>query len=121
MLKRLLVTVVFVIFALSLVGCKANSPVNNPSGNPSESATSSVAQSNNSAVEPAISRDRAKEIAFEHAGVKADSVYDLEVEPDRDFGTLHYEVDFESGGYDYSYDIDAQSGEIINSEKVVDR
>ena len=58
-----------------------------------------------------------KKIAFEHAGVTADTVFDLETEFDHDNGRAEYEIDFESGEFDYSYDIDAVTGEIIKNNK----
>ncbi len=64
-----------------------------------------------------LTLDDAKKIAFEHAGVTADTVFDLETEFDHDDGRAEYEIDFESGEYDYSYDIDAVTGEIIKNNK----
>lgn len=64
-----------------------------------------------------ISRDEAKKKAFEHAGLAEKDVTGLKVDLDRDNGTLKYEVDFHHGGYEYDYDINAETGEIISSEK----
>ena len=64
-----------------------------------------------------ITPEEAKSIALKHAGVKESEVRDLEVELDRDDGTLHYDVDFEKDGYDYDYEIDATSGKILKSRK----
>ncbi len=64
-----------------------------------------------------LTLDDVKKIAFEHAGVTADTVFDLETEFDHDNGRAEYEIDFESGEFDYSYDIDAVTGEIIKNNK----
>ncbi len=61
--------------------------------------------------------DEAKEIALEHAQVAAaDAKWD-----DRDFdlddGRQVYELEFKAGGMEYSYEIDALSGEILKSGK----
>jgi len=67
-----------------------------------------------------LTLDDVKKIAFEHAGVTADTVFDLETEFDHDNGRAEYEIDFESGEFDYSYDIDAVTGEIIKNNKKSD-
>ena len=41
--------------------------------------------------------------------------YEFEIDYDRDDNK--YEVEFKSGGYEYSYDINAATGEILKSEK----
>lgn len=64
-----------------------------------------------------IGRDRAKEIALEHAGVKESEAYDLEVELDRERGVTVYDVSFDADGFDYDYEIDAQNGDILRSDK----
>jgi len=62
-----------------------------------------------------ISRDKAKEIALKDAGVKEADIYDFDIELDYDGGVLHYDIDFEVGGKDYEYKIDAQKGTILLS------
>lgn len=63
------------------------------------------------------SADEAKAIAFAHAGLLAEMVYDLEIEFDEDNGVASYEIGFKSKGYEYDYDIHAVTGEVIKSEK----
>lgn len=67
-----------------------------------------------------IGSEKAKEIALNHAGVSADNIYDLEIELDRDYGAVSYEISFKCNGFEYDYDIDAYSGDIIKSEKETD-
>lgn len=67
-----------------------------------------------------ISEDEAKEIALQQAGladVQADTV---RVEFDCDDGVITYEVEFTADGREYEYDINAETGEIIKSERDVD-
>lgn len=59
---------------------------------------------------------KAKSIALNHAGVKQDAVYDMEVELDEEDGILVYEVEFKSGNMEYSYEIDAASGAVLKHE-----
>ena len=68
----------------------------------------------------AVSRDRAIELALNAAGFTADEVRDLEAEPDRERGGTYWEVDFEAGGYEYSYDIDSATGEVVKADREFD-
>ena len=67
-----------------------------------------------------LTLDDVKKIVFEHAGVEAAMVFDFESEFDYDNGRAEYEVDFESGEYDYAYDVDAVTGEIVRNNKKSD-
>ena len=64
-----------------------------------------------------IGVDRAKEIAFAHAKVDASKVYRLHVDMDRDDGRMIYEVDFKHDGWEYDYEIDAVTGEILEWDR----
>ena len=76
--------------------------------------------STSATTEKQLTRDEARDIALKHAGLKLSEVRDLEVELDRDGGTLHYDVDFEKDQYDYEYEIDAKTGKILKSRKEID-
>jgi len=67
-----------------------------------------------------IGREKAKEAAFKHAGVKETDVRELDIEMDYEYGTMLYEVEFASGQYEYDYRIDADNGEILHSHREVD-
>lgn len=60
-----------------------------------------------------ISEKEAIEVALNHAGVNRAEVSFLWIEQDFDDGTLNYEIEFHMNGIEYSYDIDAVSGKII--------
>lgn len=64
-----------------------------------------------------ISEDKAKSIAFDHASVKAADVKFSKAELDRDDLIVHYDVEFISGKYEYEYEINAETGKIIASDK----
>ena len=64
-----------------------------------------------------IGRDKAEKAALDHAGYSASQVYDLESELDRERGVTVYDVSFDAEGYDYDYEIDAYTGEILRSDK----
>ena len=73
---------------------------------------------------PAASGDigyaKAKSVALNHAGVSENKAYDMEIELDDEDGTLVYEVEFQSGNVEYSYEIDAASGAILKHEAELD-
>lgn len=64
-----------------------------------------------------ISADKAKSLAYEHAGVKAADVKFSKAELDRDDLIVHYDVEFVAGKYEYEYEINAESGKVIVSDK----
>ncbi|HIX28807.1 MAG TPA: PepSY domain-containing protein [Candidatus Blautia stercoravium] len=63
-----------------------------------------------------IGQESAKSIAFEKAGVTEDEVSRLKVSKDRDDGRSIYEVEFDAGEKEYSYDIGASDGAILSAE-----
>lgn len=87
---------------------------NNNSSNSGNSGKSSNSGKSDSSGQ--ISRDRAKEIAFKHAGVSASKAYDVEVEFDHEDGADVYDVSFKSGNMEYDYEIDASNGNIRHHE-----
>ena len=60
-----------------------------------------------------IGNDAALSAALTHAGLSRDSVKNIEIELDYEYGLMVYEVEFESGSAEYEYGIDALSGDII--------
>ena len=88
-MKRL---AVFLVAALLLAGCSA------PGVNDST-----------------MSRENLRAIVFEHAGVQEADAYDVDEEFDREGKETHYELDFEVGGVEYEYVLDAHTGEILRS------
>lgn len=64
-----------------------------------------------------ITRERALEIALDKAGVKQSDICDLDIDLDRERGTTVWEVDFDHGNLEYSYDIDAETGDITKVER----
>lgn len=80
-------------------------------------ATTKPAATKAPAADTLIGKDKAKSIALNHAGVKAADIRDYSCELDSDDGRKVYEIDFDCGGYEYSYEINAVTGKIIDSEK----
>ena len=68
-----------------------------------------------------LTKDEALTKALEHAKLKKDQVdYVKKVELDYEHGRKIYEVTFYKDGYEYEYDIDAESGKVLKFEKDLD-
>lgn len=64
-----------------------------------------------------LTREEAQAIALSHAGLTASDVKGLRVEYDVDDGVPEYEVEFHADGFEYDYEIHAQTGAILKSQK----
>ena len=80
----------------------------------SSASTSESADKNTNGV---IGASKAASIALKNANLKKSQVRDFSCELDVENGVKVYEVDFDYGKYEYSYDIDAYSGKILHREK----
>lgn len=67
-----------------------------------------------------LTREQAIEIALSDAGLTREQIRELEVERDYERGTLVYEIDFEHGRKEYSYDIRISDGKIITRDVEID-
>lgn len=63
-----------------------------------------------------IGEDAALTAALTHAGLSASDISRQKVEFDFDDGYAIYEIEFRSGRYEYEYEIDAVSGQVLKSE-----
>lgn len=81
--------------------------------------TPTKAQKNNG-IAGDIGEEKAKQIALEKAGLEESQVQRMKVEKDREDGVLVYEVEFEQGRTEYSYEIVAATGEIVKAETEID-
>lgn len=93
---------------------KSDKELDDDDSTPSEPVTQRPSQNTN------ITDTEAKTIALNHAGVTADSIRDYNCELDEDDGIVVYEIEFESGNVDYSYEIKVDTGEIVKAEKEFD-
>lgn len=67
-----------------------------------------------------IGEEKAKALALEKAGFKADEVRFDKIELDEDDGIWHYEIEFVTGCVEYEIDIGAVNGAILKWEKDVE-
>ncbi len=64
-----------------------------------------------------IGQDSALSSALGHSGLTGDAVNGVKSEFDLSDGLMVYEIEFGSGEYQYSYDINALTGEIVSSSR----
>lgn len=69
------------------------------------------------AKDAAITAEQAQNIALGHAKLDEAAVTGLRSEYDADDGRAHYDVSFYNGNYEYDYEIDAQTGDVISYDK----
>ena len=67
-----------------------------------------------------LTREQAIEIALNDAGLTLDQVRELEIERDYERGTLVYEIEFEHGRKEYSYEIRISDGKLLTREIDID-
>ncbi len=65
----------------------------------------------------AVTRDEAKAIALKHAGLKATDINRYKIDVDRERNIAVYEIEFNAGKFEYDYEINADTGAVIKSEK----
>lgn len=75
-----------------------------------------IAPTSNPAQPGRISKEDAIAIALEDAGFTQDQVTRLHAEQDYDDGRHEYEVEFHQGGYEYNYEIHAETGAILHKD-----
>ena len=97
-----------------------NTSANDNNASVSDNTTSETGKSriqNNAAVTTTITREEAEAIALTHAGLTGTEVSGLYTELDLDDSIYKYEVQFYYDVWEYEYDINAETGDIISFDK----
>ena len=63
---------------------------------------------------------KVKAIILKYLGISENNIYDMNIKLEVEDGTLVYEVEFKSGGMEYSYEINAATGAILKHEAELD-
>lgn len=113
------------VLLILLAGCGSSAPKATQSAASGNSANSNA--TGETAVQDAtpapstsaaeLTPEQAEAIALEHAGLTAEQVTRLRSERDRERGGLHYDIEFRHDGFEYDYEVDAATGEILSHEK----
>ena len=94
---------------LVLSGCTAAVDVTTP--DPVNRAMADLTRSGS------VTQEQAQSMALEHAGLTADQVDRLHTEYEVDDHIPRYEVQFDYDGWEYDYEIHAETGEILSYDK----
>ncbi len=100
---------ILLLVILTLTGCRAtySADVTDPA-----KAVESLA-----AAEGELTKEEAQAIALERAGFPADQVTRLRTEYEIDDGVALYEVTFYADGWEYDYEINAKTGELLSYDR----
>ncbi len=100
--------------ALTLTAC-GTPPADAPAPTGTTTTSSSTAAPTDVPIQ--LTTEEAEQIAVAHAGLTADAVTELRTEYEIDNGRGKFEVSFRNGDYEYSYDIDAVTGQVISYDR----
>lgn len=64
-----------------------------------------------------ISKEKAKEIVLEHAGLKESDVKFVKAKLDYDDGRYEYEIEFVSENVEYEYSVNAENGRVVEFDR----
>jgi len=106
--------------ALLLTGCgtsSSGSQQNNTMGNNGNQAATVQTTAAQTPTQNPITREEAEKIALEHAGFTADQVTRLRTEYEVDDGIPRFEVQFHQDRWEYDYEINANTGEILSWDR----
>lgn len=84
------------------------------------SGADKVSASGNASDKAYIGREKALKAALTHAGVSEADIAFYKMDMDVENGVMVYEIEFVCGGFEYEYDIDARTGEIVKNRKEID-
>lgn len=76
-----------------------------------------AAAASEATVKPALTPEEAQNIALKHAGLTADQVIGLRTEYEIEHGIGQYDVEFHHETWEYDYEIQADTGEILSFSK----
>ena len=97
-----------------------NNTSNNNVANNNQNTNKPNTNTNSNTSSNKISADKAKKIALNHANLTSNQVSYVQVEADFDDYTPSYDVEFYYNNVEYSYEINANDGNIISFEKDID-
>ncbi len=109
-MKKALLPIVF-LFALTLTGCRATyeADLSDPA-----KAVESLASAEST---QELTKEQAQALVLEQAGFTADQVTRLRTEYEIDDSVALYEVSFYADGWEYDYEINAKTGELLSYDR----
>ena len=121
MKNRFCAALLLAAFCVTLfTGCASVNALNQPATVPAAAEIPLVSEVPTASVQAApgyLTKEEARDIALQHAGLSVPDVSRLHIEFDRDDRRPEYDIDFRHNGYEYDYEIHAETGKILKSEK----
>ena len=115
-MKKLSVLLVFALLLVAFAGCQA---IEEPEQ--LVTPTYPTARMAMAGLELPLTKQAAIQLALNHVGIPNEQVQHLHARRDQDDGEYYYHVDFRYGEYFYAYEINEETGEILNLETEYDR
>lgn len=119
-MKRLLAILFTVIFVMSLSACGTDDMGQGGTGQNGNDSTMQSGKVDTLSTDAKLTADEALDIALKEAGVTKENIRELENHLDRENGVLVYEIEFKSGNMEYSYDVNANTGLVVDRDKDLD-
>ena len=119
MLGICLVVLCLLVATLFITGC-SNSETENSTVVPTATPDTTVSGQNVTATpdgSSTITKEDAKKIALSHVGANEENVKRYESSLEYEDARQVYEIEFDYKGYEYDYEIDAKTGEILQFSK----
>ena len=101
----------------AMIGCQAARKVESAGNTRKETVEMTTAIVPGKHTNPALAMEEAQNIALNHAGFTADRVTALHTEYEIKHGIPQYDVEFHHEGWEYDYEIHADTGEILSYSK----
>ena len=118
MKTRLLSLLVATMLAVPIMtGCQAARKVQSAGNTVKQPVETTTATVPGKHTNTQLSLEEAQNIALNHAGVTADRVTALHTEFEVEHGIPQYDVEFHYEGWEYDYEIHADTGEILSYSK----
>lgn len=86
----------------------------------SQTSSSKLSSTGTASAKAYVGEERALAAALTHAQLSRDDISRLEIELDYEHGSMVYDIEFICDGYEYDYDINAATGELLKYEKELD-
>lgn len=116
MTRKLLALALVLVLAVSLAACTATVAAGEQTGS-AQSGGNTNRSGGGATTGERISEEEVRRIVLEHAGLKADQVKSMQMNYDVDDGVPEYEVEFRYDGWEYEYEIHAETGEIRSYDR----
>lgn len=122
-MRNLRIALILMSISMILVGCNNEQSINKnvESNNISKEETVNENSNSNTSlsenITSLISEEKAKEIALNHSNLTSDQVTFGKTELDFDDGIQKYDIEFYYNNKEYSYEIDANTGDILTYEQ----